>query len=353
MFDRVLRRCRSPRGERGATAVVIALLTVPLFGVGALVVDVGALYQEKRELQNGADAAALAVARDCGNGACGALTGTADSFSDANANDGASNIDSVCGFGPGLFGCTPAPVLPTGSLGYVKVTNSTHDISSGINQITYGLAKVLTNETGKTVRASAVAAWGAPGDGRLAPPLIASVCEVDDAVDSDGDGVRVFQSGPPYLGSPTTLIFHGSNPGPLTCQPTPSGGDLPGGFGWLASTNCSAFLTAGDWVATDTGNNGLPSGCSPSAWQNKTILLPIYDLLTGTGSNGRYHVAGFAAFYVVGYKIGNQTWGTGVPCAGQNGNSGRCLVGHFTTYVTSTDSFNGDDFGVVGVKITG
>ncbi|MGH9181494.1 MAG: pilus assembly protein TadG-related protein, partial [Acidimicrobiales bacterium] len=185
MFDRVLRRCRSPRGERGATAVVIALLTVPLFGVGARVVDVGALYQEKRELQNGADAAALAVARDCGNGACGALTGTADSFSDANANDGASNIDSVCGFGPGLFGCTPAPVLPTGSLGYVKVTNSTHDISSGINQITYGLAKVLTNETGKTVRASAVAAWGAPGDGRLAPPLIASVCEVDDAVDSD------------------------------------------------------------------------------------------------------------------------------------------------------------------------
>ena len=36
-----------------------------LVGMAALVVDVGAVVEEKRQLQNGADAAALAVAQSC------------------------------------------------------------------------------------------------------------------------------------------------------------------------------------------------------------------------------------------------------------------------------------------------
>ena len=45
------------------TAAMIAILMVPLLGMGALVIDVAALVQERRELQNGADSAALAVAK--------------------------------------------------------------------------------------------------------------------------------------------------------------------------------------------------------------------------------------------------------------------------------------------------
>ena len=55
--------------ERGAVLVWVALMLTVLIGVGALVIDAGALYTEKRQLQNGADAAALAVAADCANGA--------------------------------------------------------------------------------------------------------------------------------------------------------------------------------------------------------------------------------------------------------------------------------------------
>jgi Flp pilus assembly protein TadG len=50
-------------GERGATAVVVALLLVPLLGFAAIAVDIGAVYAERARLQTAADAAALAVAR--------------------------------------------------------------------------------------------------------------------------------------------------------------------------------------------------------------------------------------------------------------------------------------------------
>ena len=49
--------------DRRAVAVLIG--GGVLFGMGALVIDVGQLYQNRAELQNGADAAALAVAKSC------------------------------------------------------------------------------------------------------------------------------------------------------------------------------------------------------------------------------------------------------------------------------------------------
>ena len=58
----ILRRRR--RTERGATAVLAALLAVLLFSVLGIVTDFGLAYSNVRNLQNGADAAALAVARN-------------------------------------------------------------------------------------------------------------------------------------------------------------------------------------------------------------------------------------------------------------------------------------------------
>ena len=62
-----MRRLINKRGEdqRGATAVTFVLILVPLFVTLAFVGDAGLLYWEKTQLQNGADAAALAVAQDC------------------------------------------------------------------------------------------------------------------------------------------------------------------------------------------------------------------------------------------------------------------------------------------------
>lgn len=332
--------------------MVVALLTVPLFGLGALVVDVGALYQERRELQNGADAAALTVARDCANGNCGPSGATADVYADRNANDSDSNVDQVCGTGPGLGACAAPPSPPPGAKGYVRVTTSTREASSGTNQITYGLARVLTGTTGTTVRASSVAAWGAPGVLRTTTQLTISKCEFDSFTDPLGLGLRTYASGPPFSGPAQTVLFH---QGARTCPAGPSGSDLPGGFGWLDSVQCGALITAGNWVNDKTGN-AVPSDCHPSQWQDKTVLLPVYDQTNGlSGSNGSYHIAGFAAFYVAGYRFPSEKWPSNVKCTLFDNSSSTCLKGYFTNFVTSADALGGPgtDLGVLAVVMAG
>jgi Flp pilus assembly protein TadG len=69
VFSRAARRlaARLPtaRGdERGAVFVFTALMMVVLLGFAALTVDVGFAYQQQRQVQNGADAAALGAAQD-------------------------------------------------------------------------------------------------------------------------------------------------------------------------------------------------------------------------------------------------------------------------------------------------
>ena len=81
------------RDERGATAVVLALLMVVMVGFTALAVDVGALRWDQKQLQNGADAAALAVANDCAKGKCGDQQTTASGL--ANANTPGTGTDTV------------------------------------------------------------------------------------------------------------------------------------------------------------------------------------------------------------------------------------------------------------------
>ncbi len=59
------------RQQRGAVAIVMSLFLVVVVGVLALVVDLGHLYVTKTELQNAADAAALAGAAELDGSAAG------------------------------------------------------------------------------------------------------------------------------------------------------------------------------------------------------------------------------------------------------------------------------------------
>jgi Flp pilus assembly protein TadG len=65
---RSVSRRPSGRGEQGAVAIIVAIMLVVLMGAVALAVDVGGLYLKRRELVNGADAAALSAARTCARG---------------------------------------------------------------------------------------------------------------------------------------------------------------------------------------------------------------------------------------------------------------------------------------------
>jgi hypothetical protein len=54
------------KNQHGVSAIILALSLVVLLGFAALAVDIGYLYSAKNELQNAADAAALAASRELG-----------------------------------------------------------------------------------------------------------------------------------------------------------------------------------------------------------------------------------------------------------------------------------------------
>ena len=56
--------------DEGAVTMIVAVVLAGgvLLGMAALTVDVGLIHAERRELQNGADAGALAVAQQCAVG---------------------------------------------------------------------------------------------------------------------------------------------------------------------------------------------------------------------------------------------------------------------------------------------
>lgn len=336
-------RAGAPRDE-GAVLVLVALLMTALIGMAALVIDLGALAVEKREVQNGTDAAALAVAQDCAAGSCGSPSGTAATYLGLNAEEDAnSELDEVCGVGPGLSSCsTGAPAGATGATGWVRV-------SAGA-PVDYVFAPLMDHVAGRA-EASSAAAWGPLGSSP-ATPLIFSVCEFQELGGSVSSGT--FPSGRNHI------YFHGvggrDEAGVARCTASPSGQDLPGGFGWLAtSSNCATpTLTVGQWVPAGTGNS-VPNGCTLSQWRDQEILITVFDAERGQGANGEYHVAGFVGFHVLGYRFpGNANrWPTGFQCPEGSGNSASCLYGEFTRVTTSAGDFGGSDFGASIVKFVG
>jgi hypothetical protein len=350
---RALNRFRSE--ERGASAIFVALCFTILFGFVAIAIDVGDVVQERRELQNGADSAALAVAKDCTTKpTCGAATGTADTFADQNAADGQHTIDEVCGKGPGLAGCAGPPTLPSGATGYVRVRTSTNDPDSGNpSQIEHRFAPVLSDAfVGKTVHASAVAAWGAPAEAAVLP-LAMSLCEFNDATANGTTYAPPTGGSPPYTGPQEVIKFHGDK-GTPACPAGPAGKNVPGGWGYLEiSSGCSVTVDAGGWVDGETGNDPPKSPCAPSMFLNKVVLVPIWDDVVGPGNNQRYRIKGFAAFYVSGIRLGGNgsSW-TSNPPAGCS-SSERCLGGWFVKFVATGDVFGGPNLGAVIVKMIG
>jgi hypothetical protein len=349
---------RPVSGERGAVAIIVAVLLVALVGSAALVVDVGALYQEKRELQNGADAGALAVARDCALGDCGDANTTADIYADDNAADDASNLEDLCGDGPGLAACADPPTVPEGAH-YVQVRTQTED-SNGGDEVKFNFAPVLGSWVGGTVHAKAVAGWGAPSGLTGALPITFSLCEWQAYTDLHG-----FADAPPYDGGypdasyEATIYFHdttGANP----CPAGPAGQDLAGGFGWLdVDEECRATTSIENWFDDKTGRPP-PNECEVeylASLVGTVVFIPIFDETNGlTGTNGEYHITGYAAFYLTGYSILGQYKEASLlsgqfPCGGQ----ASCISGFFVQGLAPTagGQIGGPDLGVTIIRLIG
>lgn len=292
-------RGRDP--ERGAVAVLVALLLVPLIGFAAIAVDIGALYAERARLQIAADAAALAVAADCAKGACGNMQATAQSLVTANMGGAAA--------APPQLSDNPTSVTVTG--------NSPEE---------HWFAPIIGHDA-TDISATATVAWGAPGGGTAVLPLIFSWCEWQAQT---GGGL------PSGTTERTIVLPKKSGTG---CT-GPSGMFIPGAFGWLTGDeeddDCEATSRRDGWFDSEPGNNPT-KGCTAGdldALLGTTVLLPIFDRTAGTGSGGRYHVFGYAAFRLTGYYFSGDFKGTRA-CSGDE----RCVRGYFTRFVEPSDAF--------------
>ncbi|HWH28523.1 MAG TPA: pilus assembly protein TadG-related protein [Mycobacteriales bacterium] len=357
-----------PREDDGAVAVLVAGLAVLLFFFGAVAVDVSRLHQERRDVQNGADAAALALAQTCGAGGCDSddqstMQTLAQQYADTNARDfdaaatgdarGGSNIEEICGEGAaGLVACSWLPFDPPGN-GYVMVRTRTGTATSA-GVVPPVLARLFAGDgwdTGSSGEAPlgqrrtyAIAAWGAPAGVTAQLPLTFSQCELNALTGADvGDPVYADpQALDPAL--ERVIYFHDTVQAG-TCTAGPSGADLPGGFGWLESDGCQAVVEDG-WYGDKTGaaipndckksnpdckfgENGEPVANCLEKYVGQVVRIPIYDITNGlTGTNGEYHLADYAAFYLTGYRFPSSSYASpdlGVPCASKQ----TCLSGYF------------------------
>lgn len=316
--------------EHGAAGVFIAITMAVLLGMAGLAIDVGAIYQERRVLSNGADAAALAIAEDCalGTTSCDNHTAkvTAQLFANENADDGVAAVDSVA---------------IDHSAQTVAVTLSTLDAEGNTLLDPYFAEVVGFN--GTTVHATAIAEWGFPSAG-YALPLIISECE--------------FPHGESLPTPERVLYFHdGNNAEPCNAQAgqdADGDGFLAGGFGWLDSgSGCESWLATGNWYTDDPGSS--PSnGCVPTDIFDligEEIPLPIFTDLIGVGTNGRYLIGAFGLFQVTGFNFGGQyKYPSGnPPCDGDE----RCVSGRFTSGAIYDGEFGGPNRGFVLVKLIG
>jgi Flp pilus assembly protein TadG len=312
--------------ERGAVVVLTAAFAIGMVAMAALVVDVGALHDERGQLQNGADAAALAVAHSCGLGTCD--TTLAPGLANSNARDNATTVDSV------------AVSVPTRRVTVVTSTRATN----GGSILPFSFAQVISGSPGQTVHARATATWS--GIARADTiRLVISACEWDRAT----NGGTTYNT--TFTGPPTLILFHTGGQAAADCAAQAgqdSDGDhrMPGGFGWVDSSNCTAAFIAGTFtVGTDTGNSA-PGNCDLAALVGKTVLLPIFDDITGTGNTGRYHIKGFAELRITGYRFPAKTGGA-VPCTSPN----SCIGGYFTRFVAAADAAGGPDLGATTVTL--
>lgn len=279
--------------ERGASGVLVAIMMLVMIGAGALAVDTGQIYAERAELQNGADAGALAAVDLCAESGC--TQANADALAAALANSNAKDTKST------------VQSVNLSVAGQVSVTTSTKDGTTNAGFLSKMFASVL-NAPAATVGATATAKWFYPTKGVSVLPLAFATCEFED------DGM------------PHKILTQGGGSGAQDCNGlNPSNQIIPGGFAWLApdgNTGCKVTAEVGKWSYTSAGG-AVPSGCmdlfDPSinpSLAGSTVALPVYQYTCDgmpaaqfgqcKGSTVQYYIEKWAGFKIQAWNFTGQ-----------------------------------------------
>jgi Flp pilus assembly protein TadG len=175
----------SSGSQKGAVTVLVALMLPVLLGAGALAVDLAYLHVVRNELQNDADAAALAGARKLYANGASALDWSAAASTASNAialnraaNHALSNGQVQTGYWDTTQNATGLQALPmTPGSNDVPAVQVTLGKSEGQNQgpVRTFLASIW-GVYAKPVQATAVAGVTSPGSAALSFPVAMSQC---------------------------------------------------------------------------------------------------------------------------------------------------------------------------------
>jgi Flp pilus assembly protein TadG len=400
--------------EEGAIAVIVAVLFGfgVMIGVGALTVDVGNINADRRQLQNGADAAVLSAAQDCVTSVCpdpSPTTGTAaqqaqaqanyarlGTLANSNAADGATKLARVdggqafCGTAPGLKPCSagtsttslqecPDSPFPS-TLPYARVYTQTLD-TSGHTILPYSFGAAIAGAgSGANQQACASAAWGPASHVPDVFPLTFSYC--------DWQASKGFNAAPPVGAFPgygstapnvpwpaagTEVVLKDKGAGVPDCTSW-NGHVAPGSFGTLDNSSCIVSDGGNNWFLGGPGNSTPCDATDLHAKIGTIVYIPIYDCFThengsfancSDGKNHDYfHMTGYAPFYLTGFYFSNTKKADGgsifppdggpsgsLPCGGGD----RCISGWFTTDTlpTTIDTTGGPSFGSIAIQLAG
>jgi putative Flp pilus-assembly TadE/G-like protein len=365
-------RGRTGRGERGAIGVLVAVLIGGgvLVGMGALVIDVGQLYQERAELQDGADAAALGVAKTCAIGVC--LPLTAGLYAGPNASrltGGTEGVSQVCGRGslllagcPGSSGAlTDCPAAPPFGTSYLDV-HTTTQTAGGSSLLPPAFARTLLGNRGYRgahVNACAQAEWGAPTVAVVAGITI-SACEWDQATNQGNN----YAPAPPYPPNPfpapgadQVLQLQGTGP-TGGCPSEPNGAAAAASFSWTDDPGGTCGLSINGAIFGGDAGLSVSQPCRTllsNARANKSVIfVAVYVSASGSTSNLSFGLKGFAAFVVTGYHMGGFTAGDWLNASNDCTGNQFCLNGYFTTaLIPSGHGLGGQDLGADIIKLSG
>jgi hypothetical protein len=269
--------------------LTLVFLTV-LLGMAAFVLDVGAWYRADRAAQSEADAAALAGAQ-----ALPTDTGQATNLA----------LDYANRNGGGVSGS---------DISFSNSQGPNDAITVRVHRSVPGFFSRIVGLAGVTVGAHATARTELLGTARYVAPI------------------TVRNTHPKLSG--TCPCYGQGNITTLTLGPT----GAPGAFALLnldQSKGGTGPSILADWMLKGYDQD-LPLGgyySDPGAKFNSSqiqnalrqrigteLLFPVYDTLTGTGSNATYHIIGWVAFHLLSFDA--------------RGNNGT-LTGYFTNVIWS------------------
>lgn len=326
--------------ERGIIAPLTAVLMTALLGMAALAIDTAMMYSEKAQLQNGADASALAIAEQCSKAAtpCPSDQRTAAaSYANDNALDSSSNVLSAT----------------------ANVTARTVDVTTqsqmpdGTNHFSLQFARVL-GISSADIQATATATWKYPSSGSGFPLALSRNC---------------WDFAP---ATATTMTLQKITWKPSTSCTDASDQQVPGGWGWLTNTStnpCEATTSVGNFATSNPGNDP-PKTCATvlQSWIDTLkaggkvhASFPIFDTASGSGNTGTFHIVGYATFRIYGWNFGE----TAGPYKFRNEAKDphmtkklacsdgveRCIIGAFVQSQTSGRGGGGLDFGTSSVSL--